>query len=125
MSSCFETTAYSEFEENEMALKVVTDKELKRREALEEQYARYLHEVADDIFDTAYHVKDWTWPQLARAAGVCCSTVNRLGKRETRYPRHMTIWKLAKAVGLKYEMIYPPTYMSRLPKKSIKLKRAG
>ena len=103
-----------------MALKVVgrlDPKERKRRQALEDQYARYLHGIVEELFDVAWH-KDWSWPEFAKAAGVCYSTVLKLGNRHTRYPRHMTVWKMAKALGLSYSFEYPTVLAAKLKRKA-------
>ena len=104
-----------------MPLRVVggskmSPEERKFRLSLEEEYARYLHGIVDELFNIAYD-KDWSWPQIAQMAGVSYGTVLKLGNRETRYPRHMTVWKMAKAVGLKYEMVYPPALMAKMKRK--------
>jgi len=92
--------------------------QLKLRESFEKQYARYLHLLTEEIFVVACDVKDWTWADLAKAAGLSYSTVAKLGYRETRYPRHMTIWKMAKAVGLNYELLSPSDYKYKVQRKA-------
>jgi len=78
--------------------------------SVQDKKFRDLHKKTDEIFIAACDVKDWTWGELAKAAGLSYSTVAKLGKRETRYPRHMTIWKMAKAVGLNYQLISPAEF---------------
>lgn len=70
---------------------------------LEKKYAQHLHELVDEIYEVA--AKKWTWSEFAENAGVSYSTISNLGNRKTRYPRHMTIWKMAQAVGLQAEMV--------------------
>jgi DNA-binding phage protein len=65
----------------------------------ERQYFRDLHKMIDNIFAEAASQYDWTWNQLASNAGLSSSTVAKLGDRETRWPRFLTIYRLAKAVG--------------------------
>lgn len=98
-----------------MTLRLVNGdpKQRKLIESLEKKYAAYLDSCVDDIFHTAADQKDWSWPQLARAAGLSYSTVLKLGNRGTRRPQHMTVWKLARAVGLRYEIQAPPVALRR------------
>ncbi len=70
---------------------------------LDKKYAEHLHQVIDEIFEVA--AERWSWMELAEEAGVAYTTVLKLGNRLTHYPRHMTVWKLAKAVGLQAEFI--------------------
>lgn len=94
-----------------MALRIVDVKNF--RERLDEEYATYLHGIVDEIFIKAADVKEWSWVRLASEAGISYSTVLKLGNRLTLYPRHMTVWKLAKAVGLSYELQAPPQNIRR------------
>lgn len=89
-----------------MSLRIIVDdvKQQRFRQDLERKYAKYLHNIVDEIFEVAATDKDWTWSKLAHVAGLSYSTVLKLGNRQTRYPRHMSVWKLAKAVGLSYEV---------------------
>jgi hypothetical protein len=89
-----------------MSLRIIANdpKQQKLRSDLERKYASYLHNIIDDIFEVATNEKDWTWSKLSYMAGLSYSTVLKLGNRQTRYPRHMSVWKLAKAVGLRYEV---------------------
>lgn len=63
------------------------------------QYFRDLHKIIDDIFTEAANSFQWTWAQLSAHAGLSPQTVSSLGERITRYPRFMTVYKLAQAVG--------------------------
>ncbi len=93
-----------------MALKLVGKMEQReqrrQRKALEERYATYLHGIVDELFNAAFR-KGWSWPMIARASGLSYSTVLKLGNRITCYPRHMTVWKISKALGLSYTFEYP------------------
>lgn len=63
-----------------------------------------LHRIIDAVYEAAYS-RDWTWADLARFADVSYYTVWRLGERDTRYPQTLTIWKLAKAVGMSVKLV--------------------
>lgn len=67
--------------------------------AEERQYFRDLNKVVDEIFAEAASQFEWTWNQLAENSGLSCQTVMNLGDRKTKYPRFMTIYRLAKAIG--------------------------
>jgi len=58
-----------------------------------------LHKIVDEIFTEAASKYDWTWRQLAVQSGLSHQTVGNLGDRVTKWPRFMTIYRLAKAVG--------------------------
>ena len=82
-----------------MSLKLVDNKVPTKEE---KQYARYLHGLVDEIFHISSDEMGWSWVDLAEQAGLSYTTVNRLGNRVTQYPRHMTVWKLAKALGMEH-----------------------
>ena len=65
----------------------------------ERQYFRDLHKIIDEIFAEAANQNEWTWSQLASHAGLAYQTVANLGDRATKWPRFMTIYRLAKSVG--------------------------
>jgi len=65
----------------------------------ERQYFRDLHKIIDEVFAEAAASYDWTWSQLALNAGLAYQTVANLGDRATKWPRFLTIYRLAKAVG--------------------------
>jgi hypothetical protein len=66
---------------------------------IERQYYRDLHRIIDDVFAAAAESFDWSWVQLASNAGLAYQTVACLGNRQTKWPRFLTIYRLAKAVG--------------------------
>ena len=66
---------------------------------VERKYFSDLHKVIDEIFAEAESKNDWDWGALAAAAGLARQTVDRLGDRETKYPRFLTVYRLAYAVG--------------------------
>lgn len=72
--------------------------------SLEKKYSNHLHDLIDEIYEIAA-AKQWTWSELALNSGISYSTVLKLGNRDTKYPRHMTIWKMAKAVGKDIELV--------------------
>ena len=41
-----------------------------------------------------------TWIELASKSGLSASTIKKIWKRETRYPRYQTLRKLGLAVGV-------------------------
>ena len=67
--------------------------------SIEQQYFRQLHRLVDEVFSEAYSKYGWTWAGLARNANLSYQTVAKLGDRITRYPAHMTVYKLGRAVG--------------------------
>lgn len=73
----------------------------------EKAYYRQLHRIIDDIYTCAANEYGMTWCQLATSAGLAYNTVRKLGDRETKFPRHMTIFKLARAVGMSLELQEP------------------
>jgi AraC-like DNA-binding protein len=77
----------------------VRRKKLSQFQPTEREYYRDLHYIIDQVFATAAEEYDWTWAQLASHANLSSSTVASLGERMTRWPRFMTIYKLAKAIG--------------------------
>lgn len=62
------------------------------------EYELYLNKVVDVIFKQA--ARSWTWPELARRAGVSNTTVTKLGNRTTRFPQLRTVFLLAAAVNM-------------------------
>ncbi len=61
-------------------------------------YERYLERLIDEVFDAAS--TKWTWRELAKQAGVCYSTVYKLGTYKTKLPQLRTAYLLCKAVGI-------------------------
>jgi hypothetical protein len=61
-------------------------------------YNQYLNRVIDDLFKEA--AKKWTWTEWAEEAGVCYTTVFRLGTRKTKRPQLRTVFLLAKSLGI-------------------------
>lgn len=70
-----------------------------------------LHKLIDRIYAEAYD-RDWSWEQLAAAAGVGVGTVYNLGNEITQYPRLQTVFCLARAVGL--ELVLKAKFSTRL-----------
>ena len=62
-------------------------------------------QIIDEIYVEAANNHKWTWSQIAVHAGLSYMTVVKLGERQTKYPRHMTIYKLAKSVGWKLMVV--------------------
>lgn len=77
----------------------VKEKPIGELSASERQYFRDLHKIIDDVFAEAAASFDWTWSQLAVNSGLSYQTVANLGDRQTKWPRFLTIYRLAKAVG--------------------------
>lgn len=71
----------------------------------DKEYARELNNLVDEIFNEAYDSFNWSWGELANAAGLSMATVYRIGNRETQLPSHRTIFRLAKAVGMKLRLV--------------------
>lgn len=65
-------------------------------------YTQFLNQVVDELFTAA--AETMTWLEFARRAGLCYSTVYRLGTRQTRYPQLRTVYLLARAAGLEVEI---------------------
>jgi DNA-binding phage protein len=77
----------------------------------ERQYFRDLHKIIDEIFAEAANSNEWSWSQLASHAGLAYQTVANLGDRATKWPRFLTIYRLAKAVG--WELVVRQTKVVR------------
>lgn len=100
--------------------RVVGDDDLKdppQLSSAERAYYRQLHRIVDDIYTRASDEYGMTWSKLAEIAGLAYQTVANLGDRQTKFPRHMTIFKLARAVGMALEL-------QELPKLATKSKLA-
>lgn len=67
-----------------------------------------MKEPSKDYFVTLYALVDrvyaeadnYTVSDLAQASGLAWDTVNNLVRRKTRFPRFLTIYRLAKAMGM-------------------------
>jgi ornithine carbamoyltransferase len=68
-------------------------------------YLAHRTELIDDLFTEA--TKTMTWEELADKARLCRATVYRLGTYQTQVPQEMTIWKLARAVGMEVRVLTP------------------
>jgi hypothetical protein len=67
-------------------------------------YERFLIRITDEVFDRAYQ-EGLTWIGLANLAGVSVTTVYNLGNRITRFPQLRTFFLLAKAVGMRIDIL--------------------
>lgn len=70
-------------------------------------FRQHLRGLLDDIFEAAFDEDICGFNSendLADAAGVCWGTVHNLYSRQTKEPRHSTIWKLCKAVKMDIEL---------------------
>ena len=81
---------------------------------IERKYFADLHKIIDDVFAEAQSSNDWNWSQLAQHAGLAYQTVANLGDRATKYPRFLTIYRLAKAVGWELVMQEPKKAKAKL-----------
>lgn len=63
---------------------------------------RKLGKLVDEIFSQS-DAQKMSWAKLARKAGLCPTTVSRLGNCVTRFPRAQTVFDLAAAAGIKIE----------------------
>jgi len=91
--------------------RVVSDDDLKdppQLSSAEKAYYRQLHRMIDEIYTRAASEYGMTWSKLADTAGLAYQTVANLGDRQTKFPRHMTIFKLARAVEMELELQEPP-----------------
>ena len=77
----------------------IKNKKIGELSAIERKYYSDLHKIIDEVFSEAEKTHDWNWGQLAEQAGLARTTVDNLGDRITKYPRFMTIYRLALAVG--------------------------
>ena len=71
----------------------------KATEASEKRYEKYLVETTDTVFQRSVDI-GWDWTELSQMAGVCYSTVYRLGTYQTRFPQLRTLYLLAAAVNM-------------------------
>ncbi len=102
--------------------RVIGDEDLKdppQLSSAERAYYRQLHRMIDDIFTRASDEYGMTWSKLAEIAGLSYQTVSNLGDRQTKYPRHMTIFKLARAVEMDLELQEPPKQVTKSKKMAI------
>lgn len=63
-------------------------------------YTASLHELVDQI----YARWEGSMREFALTAGLGYQTVMRLNNYTTRFPRLMTVWKLARAVGMEVRL---------------------
>jgi transcriptional regulator with XRE-family HTH domain len=71
-------------------------------------YATYLKHLLVWVFDEAFDPgtgKFRTEAQLAKAAKLHQNTVWRLRTGRTKDPKHQTIWKLLKTVGIDHKLV--------------------
>jgi hypothetical protein len=94
----------------------------KKMEKLERDYYRDLHRLVNVLFEAACE-RDWTWHRFAQEACVAPATVNNLGYRQTQKPQLYTIWRLACAVDMEFELTEVEKRHSAVAKK--KKKRAA
>lgn len=90
--------------------------------ASDRQYFRDLHKIIDEVFEEAHQQHEWTWSQLADQANLAYQTVCNLGDRVTKYPRFLTVYRLAKAVGWEVVVRQPKTQRKA---SSLKVAKAG
>lgn len=65
---------------------------------------KQLHQLIDQVYDEA-DARGYTWQELAEKAGLCYTTVRKLGRYDTMYPRTQTVMFLARAVGFRVEFV--------------------
>lgn len=94
-------------------------KELSKFAPEDQAYFTDLHSILDKIYAESASAYDWTWNQLASQAGLAYQTVAKLGDRETKWPRFLTVYRLAKAVG--WELVIHQT----VAKKASKILKVG
>jgi DNA-binding phage protein len=66
-------------------------------------YNQQLHAIVDSIFAAADD-RRWGVKKLARESELCYQTVQDLNTYKTQYPRLRTVFKMAHAVGLQFEL---------------------
>lgn len=93
------STAYTYQTPHKKTKKTVSSKKRKA------EFDQEIEAIVDAIYEVADEKYNWGWWQLASEAGLCYSTVYRLGCRTTKDPHFKTIWKLAKAVGMNLELV--------------------
>jgi DNA-binding phage protein len=67
-------------------------------------YNQQLHIIVDAIFAAADDLR-WGVQKIAKASGLHWQTVQRLNTYTTQYPRLRTVFLMAKAVGLEFEVV--------------------
>lgn len=76
-------------------------KQIKTPQTLERAYLESLNRLVDVLFTRANRSDNMnTDVGFAKAANVCMSTVRKLRHGYTRLPRLLTVWRLARAVGM-------------------------
>lgn len=85
----------------------------KRKNEIDRSYEKELNAIVDRIFEIAADDYVISWGDLATAAGLSYGCVYNLGERNTRLPQHRTVWRLAKAVGLRLELTSEKKFKQR------------
>jgi transcriptional regulator with XRE-family HTH domain len=70
---------------------------------IEKNYSVNLNQFTDQVFQ-AMEQRKWTQTDFALRAGLAVSTVSNLNHCVTKLPRFMTVFKLARAVGMELSL---------------------
>lgn len=76
---------------------------------------RVLHNLIDEIFNELWKQYE-TEKEVAHAAGLGVTTVNRLASYTTLYPRTQTVMLLAQAAGYSVQLVQSTTKNGSRPK---------
>lgn len=74
------------------------------RSGEEQAYFNWLSEIGTEAWLLA-DAEGWTVPEFSGAAGLHNSTVYRFLLGETRFPQARTIWRMARAVGMRLALV--------------------
>lgn len=82
-----------------------TRRRIKRHFQAFEKYEREKQQLVDEIVQRLYSSDpDATLKAVAERAGICVSTLSRLNKGKTFFPRFDTLWKMARASGMRFDV---------------------
>lgn len=70
----------------------------KPEKKMDKVYLPSIRALVDALYQEAFE-RHWNWAKLARESGLSLSTVQKLGRYQTRYPQYRTVELLAQALG--------------------------
>jgi DNA-binding phage protein len=85
-------------------MKISKFKIIQIRRKSERAFYQELNLLTDQLYKNAAG-RGLNWTSLAAISGLSAACVSRLGRRKTRYPQFMTVWKIARALGYKLEIV--------------------
>ena len=89
-----------------------------------EDFAADRDEILEEIFKEA-DKKNISNEQLAVKANLSPSTVYNIASYKTMLPQYSTIWKLAKAVGMKLQLVLEAAKGKKKSKTKLQIRKTG